>query len=279
MNVEYRELRHNNLESSIKFFGKANCEPNHFFSGNNTRKEYVIHYIIKGKGIFASANNSAVTLHAGDVFILPKGVPCFYKADGEEPWTYFWIGLSGIKIRAMLAGSSLSNKYYLRQVQDSRFYESLEKLFKAVHYESTFTNELLIESLIYQTFYHLNIEYPAQKIRKHYTSSKQLEKAVHFLNDNYGDHSCTITFMCQKLLLSRSYVYNLFKNEFSLSPQQYLLKIRMEDAKSQLKNSNNTIQQISASVGYLDEFTFSKAFKRYSSFSPKIYRHMKRASS
>lgn len=78
MSVEYRELSNNNLESRVVFFGKANCEPNHFFTGNNVRKEYVIHYILKGKGVFASANHAAVTLHAGDLF-CPKMSPVFIR--------------------------------------------------------------------------------------------------------------------------------------------------------------------------------------------------------
>ena len=35
-----------------------------------------------------------------------------------------------------------------------------------------------------------------------------------------------------------------------------------------------SIQLISDQVGYSDEFTFSKAFKRYCGFSPKSYRQI-----
>ena len=61
----------------------------------------------------------------------------------------------------------------------------------------------------------------------------------------------------------------------NLSPQQFLIKLRMEEAKNKLKNSQNSIQEISTSVGYTDTFTFSKAFKKYSGFSPKNYRQIK----
>ncbi|WP_297949515.1 AraC family transcriptional regulator [uncultured Lactobacillus sp.] len=46
----------------------------------------------------------------------------------------------------------------------------------------------------------------------------------------------------------------------------------MEQAKEILANTDEAIQSISQLVGYSDEFTFSKAFKRYSAFSPKPYR-------
>lgn len=46
----------------------------------------------------------------------------------------------------------------------------------------------------------------------------------------------------------------------------------MEKAKQLLLNSDYTIRQITDMVGYTDEFTFSKAFKRYTGLSPKYYR-------
>lgn len=48
----------------------------------------------------------------------------------------------------------------------------------------------------------------------------------------------------------------------------------MEEAKNRLKDSPSSIRQIAEAVGYIDEFTFSKAFKKYSGFSPKIFRQM-----
>lgn len=274
MKGEYKTLNDISLESNVLFFGNESCLPNYYFTGNNVRKNYVIHYILKGKGVFSSANHEAVQLKAGDIFILPKGVPCFYQADGKEPWTYFWIGLSGLKIATMLSGSILSSKHYLRQVEDSNFCKSLNKLFEAVHNPNVLTNDLLTESLIYQTFYYLDTEYPVKKKKQHIANSEQLKIASKYLHDNYDDHSCSIASLCNKLDVSRSYLYNLFKNGFNTSPQKFLIKIRMEEAKNRLKDSPSSIRQIAEAVGYIDEFTFSKAFKKYSGFSPKIFRQM-----
>ncbi|MBP2057371.1 AraC-like DNA-binding protein [Lactobacillus colini] len=274
MSGEYRTLSTNSLETGVVFFGKEHCLPNYFFTGNNVRENYIIHVITQGKGIFSSANHPIVNLAQGDIFILPKGVPCFYKADGQEPWSYFWLGLSGIKINTMLQQSSLGTKRYIKHAQNSNFYQSLTQLYNAVHNTHTFANDLLIESLIYQTFYYLNIEYPAHKESNKNKSDTYLNSAINYLHDNFEQHSCNINNLCHRLNVSRSYLYSLFKKEFNLSPQQYLTKIRMEEAKNKLNQSNLSIQQVSQSVGYTDEFTFSKAFKRYSGFSPKAYRQL-----
>lgn len=272
MDGSYRALSNKSLESNILFWGQENCAPNYAFKGNNVRDNYVIHYIQRDKGTFASANHSMVTLQAGDVFILPKGVPCFYQADGKEPWSYFWLGLSGIKIRAMLFGSLLSTQNYLRQVQGSKFCQSLQDLFDAAHSPSSLTNDILIEALLYYTFYNLNIEYPTKRRKNSATKDEQLRAAITYLRQNFEDSSLSIIDLCNKMDLSRSYLYTLFKNNLGLSPQQFLINLRMEQAKEYLSNTDNTIQEISRIIGYNDEFTFSKAFKKYSGFSPKIYR-------
>lgn len=85
MKGEYKTLNDISLESNVLFFGKESCLPNYYFTGNNVRKNYVIHYILKGKGVFSSANHEAVQLKAGDIFILPKGFPVFIKQTVRNP--------------------------------------------------------------------------------------------------------------------------------------------------------------------------------------------------
>ncbi|MBB1070015.1 AraC family ligand binding domain-containing protein [Limosilactobacillus sp. RRLNB_1_1] len=272
MDSEYKSISWKSLESNILFIGQDDCPPNYFYRGNNVRQNYVIHYVQEGKGIFSSANHNTVSLQAGDVFILPKGVPCFYQADGEDPWKYFWIGFSGTKINTMLKGSILAKKRYLRQVQQSSFYTSLRKLYDALRAPSSLPNDILVESLTYQMFYNLVTEYPNKREKDSSEANKQMQLAIYYLQENYRNSDCTITSLCHHINISRSYLYTIFKREMNLSPQKYLSQLRMEDAKQLLLNSNNPIQDIAHRVGYKDEFTFSKAFKRYDGFSPQIFR-------
>lgn len=270
MDGEYRTLSNQGIETNILFFGQEKCLPNYFYKGNNVHQNYIIHYIQSGKGTFSVANQRTVNLKAGDLFVLPKGVPCFYQADGEEPWSYFWIGFSGVKIKTMLANTKLNNKYYLSQVQNSHIYDSLKELFKAAHHNSSLANDVLIESLIYKFFYYLMTEYPEKVMVKN--SDEDLHLAVNYLEQNFVNPSCTISTLCHELDFSRSYLYNIFKNNLNISPLKFLTQLRMEKAKQLLLNSDYTIRQITDMVGYTDEFTFSKAFKRYTGLSPKYYR-------
>lgn len=277
MTSEYRQLNKQNIDSNILFYGQESCAPGYFFRGNNVRSNYVIHYILSGRGTFAPAEQAPVSLQAGDLFILPKGVACFYQADFDDPWSYFWVGMSGMQIGKILQNSKLADKFYLRQVQDSGFYKSLCQLFHALHIRESLASNMLTESLLYQTFYQVLVDYPTGKRQQSGLADDYFIAAMTFLEDNFEDPACSVSELCQHLGLSRSYVYNLFKNKTDLSPQQFLTKLRMERAKELLSNSDLNVQAISHFVGYNDSFTFSKAFKRYQGLSPKSWRQIKNA--
>lgn len=129
----------NNLssEANVSFYGLQRCEPNYAFKGNNIRDEYVIHYIKSGKGIFLSGNHHLVSLKNGDMFILPRNIPCFYKADSRNPWVYQWIGFSGVQIQSFYLGSKFSKRNYLRSVDSSKTLHSFLTLFDFIHKKST----------------------------------------------------------------------------------------------------------------------------------------------
>ncbi|SEM50751.1 transcriptional regulator, AraC family [Ligilactobacillus sp. WC1T17] len=270
---EYRFIASNGIESSILFYGQEKCRPNYTYRGNNIRENYIIHYIMDGQGTFFVAGKAAVTLKKGDLFILPKGIPCFYQADGKNPWQYFWIGLDGIKIANIFNSSALKGSYYLKDIESSEFTKKLREIFKVLHNKSSLENELLLEALTYQMFYHLIKEFPAQNITPKVKPYQQYEMALKYLKGNYA-YGCNITDLSLSLSLSRNYLYSLFKKYSNMSPQKFLTQMRMEDAKNQLLVSEISIQSISESVGYSDAFTFSKAFKRYSGYSPLTFRKM-----
>lgn len=72
--------------------------------------------------------------------------------------------------------------------------------------------------------------------------------------------------------ISRNYLFSIFKEEYQMSPKQFLMKVRMENSLGLLINKSLTISEISNMVGYDDTITFSKAFKKIYFKSPTEYR-------
>ena len=68
------------------------------------------------------------------------------------------------------------------------------------------------------------------------------------------------------------YLSSLFSNEVGMSIQEFLQRLRMEEACKLLTNTTLSMAEIAAAVGYQDTRHFSKVFRRYQLISPKEYR-------
>lgn len=72
--------------------------------------------------------------------------------------------------------------------------------------------------------------------------------------------------------LHPSYFSSLFKNSTGSSFKEYLNKIRIEESKLLLLNTDFSIIDIAISVGFEDQSYFSKVFKKYTGTTPKQFR-------
>ena len=62
--------------------------------------------------------------------------------------------------------------------------------------------------------------------------------------------------------------------KIGISPQEYLLSLKMEKACNLLTNLQLSIGDVARQVGYEDQLTFSKIFKKSKGVSPKLYREL-----
>ena len=78
--------------------------------------------------------------------------------------------------------------------------------------------------------------------------------------------------LCNRLGVSRSFLYSLFRKKYQNFTTKVPHAIAYGAAKKELLNTAHNLKEIARKVGYGDEFTFSKAFKRYSGVSPNVFR-------
>ncbi len=78
--------------------------------------------------------------------------------------------------------------------------------------------------------------------------------------------------ICKHFYCSRAYMSTQFNRYTGMSIREYINKLRIEDAKMLLKNSNLSVTEIALSVGYHDSNYFSNVFKRMMGMSPLKYR-------
>ncbi|NEW08279.1 response regulator [Paenibacillus sp. SYP-B3998] len=92
-----------------------------------------------------------------------------------------------------------------------------------------------------------------------------------FLDQHYHE-DITLQDISSRFFLSREYISRKFKQEFEVNLSDYLGQIRMDKAKTLLRNPHLRISQVAEMVGYQDEKYFSKVFKKQEGLSPNEYR-------
>jgi transcriptional regulator GlxA family with amidase domain len=72
--------------------------------------------------------------------------------------------------------------------------------------------------------------------------------------------------------LSRRQLQRLFQRYLSCTPSSYYLKIRLQRARQLLRQTSNSIVEISVSTGFISSSHFSKAYRELYGHSPSTER-------
>lgn len=97
------------------------------------------------------------------------------------------------------------------------------------------------------------------------------DEIAEYLIMHYNEN-ITLEALCSQFNFSKNYIIILFKEKYAITPFEYLLSIRLENAKSLLLNSSQTAEQIAYACGFSDYSLFYKSFKRATSLSPNAWR-------
>ena len=81
-----------NVALSIFNCGMQRCEAEYTW-GPGIRDHYLIHMILKGKGIYRIGEKE-YALKQGDLFLAKPNQLITYSADAEDPWEYAWLDLT-----------------------------------------------------------------------------------------------------------------------------------------------------------------------------------------
>ena len=71
--------------------------------------------------------------------------------------------------------------------------------------------------------------------------------------------------------VSRSHLYRVFMLNVGKSPIDYLTEYRINEACKLLRAGNLSIAEVAISVGFFDQFYFSRVFKRAKGMPPSKY--------
>ncbi len=104
----------------------------------------------------------------------------------------------------------------------------------------------------------------------------QVRRAVALLHADSA-HPWTLMELARRAGLSRTTLAERFRIAMGDTPLNYLRTLRMQKAMRLLGETERSLEQVAAEVGYQDAFSFSKVFKRTLGVAPRDFRRRDRA--
>lgn len=92
------------------------------------------------------------------------------------------------------------------------------------------------------------------------------------IEEHYADPNFSLSHLAQRLHLSENYISTLYKKETGSTISASIDAVRMEHAKTLLRDPRNRISDVSRMVGIENTDYFSRRFRLYTGQTPSAYR-------
>ncbi|OYW17267.1 MAG: hypothetical protein B7Z55_12870 [Planctomycetales bacterium 12-60-4] len=100
---------------------------------------------------------------------------------------------------------------------------------------------------------------------------QELERVLSYVLEHFAER-LRIEDLAALVHLSVSQFDRKFKSLFRMTPQQYLLRVRINAASQALLHSDRTIAAIADETGFYDQSSFTKQFVRQTGMTPRKFR-------
>lgn len=194
----------------------------------------------------------------------------------------------------MIRGTSLGNKIkeytffsyeinealHLSDKEKQTLWDCVDKLENELSENIDLHSQTLITSNIELLLNYCARYYDRQFITRKKVNTNLLTKFETLLNSYFNSNDQkykklpSVKYFAEHLFLSPNYLSDLLKKETGKTAQEYLHYYLIEEAKNNLLNTNDPINEIAFNLGFEYPQYFSKLFKSKTGMTPIAYRNM-----
>lgn len=228
------------------------------------RDVYILHYIESGKGVFMDMPFDK----SNGYLVVPKEIEVIVS-DEKDPYESYWIMFHGSHASKIISQLQLKHNH----VFPFKYNRECINLIKDALFREDYSNEYEEAYTLQSVFHKIIALHMKDAVEKDSMFPSIAQKVANFIEKSYYSQ-ITIATLAKDFHISRNYLYTLFKQEYGVSPQDYLISYRIERAKKLLKNNRSylSIKEVSTAVGFENPLYFSRIFRNRTGMSPTEYR-------
>lgn len=236
---------------------------------------------LRGRGT-TYVDNRMYNYTAGDMQVMPAGIPHLSMAEKGVPTEWFWIsfeplrilkesGIRHIELFEKMASNSYSGIFH--PWEHPQLAELIYKMRDVDLDQGVLTDiacTFLAGQLLQECARIGDVDHTQQPLTD---SSVKLMPAVRYIRQNYADKELMreerIAGICN---MSTSHFRAVFKRETGLTVRDFIIQTRLVMAAHLLKNTNNSVMNIAMESGFGQVSCFNRIFHREFGETPSAFR-------
>ena len=252
---------HQKSDIGMYYCGKRIKTLNHTY-GPEIRNYYLFVLINEGRATFFHKSGE-MKLKNHDMLVMCPGERIHYVAN--TPWSIQWVGIYGQTVENYMREISVNGDNPIIHIENyHEMSQVLEELYQTSKSRTAYSRCKQVE-LLYKFF---SILLEKNQEQSNYDVADSVKTIIDY---NFG-REITLQEISDTLHLNSAYLSRKFMQKYGIAPKDYLIEKRIAHAKRLLRESDASVMEISASVGYVDQFYFSRIFKKKEGIPPLAYR-------
>lgn len=234
------------------------------------RRDYQLLYIAEGRAHFFFEGRTRIVNKGEMVLFRPYEAQSYYyypKDKCEVYWTHF----TGGEVDGILAN--------YRMPQETVFWAGTFPEYAYIY--SEMIRELQLCRKGYRELLPLFLTQLLLLADRHRSEGKkagattigEIEAAARYFNEHYNE-DISIEGYATSVHMSTCWFIRRFKQVLKVTPMQYILSLRISNAKALLETKDTTVKEVALSVGFSSPLYFSRIFTKYTGMSPTEYRNI-----
>lgn len=234
------------------------CVGNEWYAKNISSPFSRVYIVSEGSGKLTFPEGS-VDMRAGFVYVIPAGLPFSCECTHSVTFDFFHISVptpNGYDLMERLSHHiEFSDEAAVSAMSSLIKQKTLDKLFE-------------IKSYLYQVLSRCSEEIDNADIQKH---SAFVSDVMNYIDNNLS-FSLTTESIAMNLLVSAAKIRKVFRNETGVPIGRYIRDRVLLSAEVKLRCTALSVKEISDSLGFVDQFYFSRCFSKKYGLSPSKYR-------
>jgi AraC family transcriptional regulator, arabinose operon regulatory protein len=201
------------------------------------------------------------------VLIIPPRLPHRYYADMGQPWSIWWLHVTGDDVPDLLASIGLTAAAPTAPMTDPfRAFALTESVCDDLARDETFASLTAAAGTAWNLLAQLAAERDGRT-----TAREPITRVQNQLREHLAA-PVNVPALASLAGFSASHFSARFRTVTGYSVTEYVKRLRMARARQLLITSDRTVAEIAAAVGYPDPFYFSRHFRTVNGLSPREFR-------